>query len=1038
MAPGRFGRACAVLWLVWALTPRCLALCNGCPNLSFGPAVEGVTLSHPGGLEALATGDFDEDGNPDLVVSALFLTGGFSFTPGVKVVRGSAQGEFGPDPLFPTTNHPNALAVGDYDGDGHLDVVGSQNGLANLALLRGDGAGNLSAPITIGTDPYTGMVGGDFNGDHRPDIALLKHPSVDEVHVFTSRGAVGFDGPFVTALSTPATSLLSGDFNGDGISDLLVLQGSGVSPLLGTPYGVFSPQAAVPLASSPGSGVAARFNGDTHLDVALATTSFGSESIVTLLGNGAGGFAVGPPLPLEVQGLAAGDFDADGKTDLVGGGGEIAMLAGDGNGGFSVVEELRLNFVGPVAVDINRDGVPDILARSSGAPPQIIRLRSARGKVQLPPTYTHGFLGFDFPSGLTPADFNRDGFPDLALTDGRGLKVLTSNSAGVLTLVTEISFTYGLGGSAAGDFDGDMKPDLAVANGHAGAVTVFLGAGDGTFSSQTDFPIEGGFPGVVFAVDLTKDGVLDLVTSGVNSIAVFMGNGDGTFDPPASYAAGASPLPAIGDFDGDGVPDVVTSNTGSTDLSILLSDGSGGFRSITFFPLPNDSSPGMLSVADFNGDAAADVAVATSFSGLVVLYGDGAGGLGPVSPHSLPGGGSPATGDWNRDGLTDLVIRASDRTVQFLSNLGSSFAPGPIVFSDRVQRLAVADFQANGDLDIAVASNSAGTISLVLNTNCEFRHLGAAVDVPACDASVVAFATQPVVKAYDDGGNVVSCQAGAVAATLPPGGGDPASTLNGSTSVPMVSGVASFSNLGVTGLGVAYRLLFLHSDGSRAFSRTFSTGVSAISTPTTVCPFSSGHSAAVLDAGTGAYYAWEIENGVLMSGNGTRMITFHAGSSGVVTLHVRVGFLGQPCRHEQSTTVAIVASGSCPPPGGFFTLTPCRVVDTRDPEGPTGGPALSSSATRLFPIAGRCEIPATAKAVAVNLTVIGPSAAGFLTAFPAGAPRPGSSTINFRADTIRANNAILPLGAAGDLAIYCALGAPGSSNFLLDVSGYFE
>jgi VCBS repeat protein len=1019
------------------LTPRCFALCKGCPNLSFGPAVEGVTLSHPGGLDALATGDFDEDGNPDLVVSALFLTGGISFTPGVKVVRGSAQGEFGPDPLFPMTNHPNALGVADYDGDGHLDVLGSRNGVANLALLRGNGAGKLAAPITIGTDPYTGMVGGDFNGDHRPDVALLEYPSGDEVHVFTGRGAVGFDGPFVTAIPTPGTSLLSGDFNGDGISDLLVLQGSGVTPLLGTPYAAFSPQAPVPI-SSPAWAVAAHFNGDTLLDAALATTSFGTESVVTLLGNGAGGFAVGPPLHLKVQGLAAGDFDGDAKIDLVGGGGEIAMLSGDGNGGFSVADELRLDFVGPIAVDVNRDGVSDVLARSSGAPPQIVRLRSALGRVQLPPTYTHGLLGFDFPNGLAPADFNRDGFPDLALTDGRGLKVLTSNSVGELTLVTEVSFIYGLGGSAAGDFNGDMKPDLAVANGHAGAVTVFLGAGDGTFSSQTDFPIDGGFPGVVFAVDLTKDGVLDLVTSGVNSIAVFIGNGDGTFDPPASYSAGASPLPAIGDFDGDGVPDVVTSNSGSNNLSILLSDGAGGFRSITFFSLPDDSSPGMLSVADFNGDAAPDVAVATSFSGLVVLYGDGAGSLGPVSPHSLPGGGSPATGDWNHDGLIDLVIRASDRTVQFFSNLGSSFAAGPIVFSNQLQRLAVADFQADGDLDVAAASNSAGTISLVLNTNCTFRHLGVAVDVPACNPSGVSFTTQPVMKGYDDGGTVVSCQAGTVAAMLAPGGGDPASSLDGTTSVPMVSGVASFSNLGVTGLGVAHRLLFLHSDGSKAFSRTFSTGVSPISAPTTVCPFSSGHSAAVLDAGAGAYYFWEIENGVITSGNGTRMITFHAGSSGLVTLHVRVGFPGQPCLHEQSTTVAIVASGVCPPPGGFLTLSPCRVVDTRDPEGPTGGPALSSGATRLFPIAGRCGIPATAKAVAVNLTVVGPSAAGFLTAFSAGAPRPGSSTINFRADAIRANNAILPLGAAGDLAIYCALGAPGSSHFLLDVSGYFE
>jgi hypothetical protein len=988
----------------------------------------------------MATGDFNEDENPDLVVSAVFLTEVFSFTPGVKIVLGSEQGKFRQDTLFPVLIAPNVLAVADYDGDGHLDVLGSRNGLANLTLLRGDGAGNLAAPITIGTNAYTGMVGGDFNGDHQPDVALLEYPSRDEVHVFAGREAAGFDGPYVTALSTAGSSLLSGDFNDDGISDLLLLllQESGVSSLLGTPYGVFGAGTAVLLTSSPDSAVAADFNGDSQLDAAIATSSFGSESVVALLGNGAGGFAVQPTLPLGVEGLAAGDFDGDGKIDLVGGGGEIALLTGDGNGGFSVDERLRLDFVGPIAVDINHDGVLDVLARSSGAPPQILRLRSALGMVQLPPAYTHSPLGFDFPNSLVPADFNRDGFPDLALTDGRGLKILTSDVGGALTLVTDISFTYGVGGAASGDFNGDMKPDLAVANGHANAVTVFLGAGDGTFSSQTDFPIEGGFPGTVFAVDLTKDGVLDLVINNANSIAVFIGNGDGTFDLPVSYAAGTNPIPAIGDFDGDGVPDVVTSNTGADDLSILLSDGSGGFRSLSLIPLPEGSAPGVLSVADFNGDGKPDVAVATGYSGLVVLYGDGAGGLGPVSPHSLSGAvSSLASGDWNHDGLTDLVIGPTDHTLQFFANLGSSFASGPTVFSDHPQRLAVADFQADGDADVAAASTYAGTISLLLNTNCEFRHLGIGVDVSACNVSGTAFGTQPMVRVEDDGGNLVSCESGLVTASIVPGTGTPGAILGGTASVEMESGVAGFSDLSVNEFGVGYRLQFGH-EGAKALSRSFTTGLSPIAVASAVCPYSSGNTAAVPDAGLDAVYIWTIANGVISSGQGTRMITFKAGPSGSVTLGVRVVVAGLPCELEREAVVAVNESLSCPAPVGFFTVTPCRVLDTREPSGTWGGPSLAAGAVRVFPISGRCDIPPTARSVAVNLTVVDPTQGGHLTLFPAGTPVPGSSTINFRAGIVRANNAILPLGAAGDLSVLCALGAPGTSHLILDVNGYFE
>jgi hypothetical protein len=121
----------------------------------------------------------------------------------------------------------------------------------------------------------------------------------------------------------------------------------------------------------------------------------------------------------------------------------------------------------------------------------------------------------------------------------------------------------------------------------------------------------------------------------------------------------------------------------------------------------------------------------------------------------------------------------------------------------------------------------------------------------------------------------------------------------------------------------------------------------------------------------------------------------------------------------------------------FHTLMPCRIADTRNPPGPQGGPALAAGAARSFAVSGVCAIPPTAKAVAVNLTVVFPTTGGHLTVYPAGTSLPLTSSINFRAGIVRANNAILRLGAGGQITVFCGMPS-GSTNFLIDVTGWFE
>ncbi len=147
-------------------------------------------------------------------------------------------------------------------------------------------------------------------------------------------------------------------------------------------------------------------------------------------------------------------------------------------------------------------------------------------------------------------------------------------------------------------------------------------------------------------------------------------------------------------------------------------------------------------------------------------------------------------------------------------------------------------------------------------------------------------------------------------------------------------------------------------------------------------------------------------------------------------------------RQNPGRTAVVPGTVSWPtaPPAAamFYTIAPCRVFDTRNAAGPYGGPALGPGSSRTFSLAGACGIPADAKSVSANLTVTNPLAGGFLVLYPGGVSLPSSSTINFSAAQTRANNVVVRLSTDGSATLVVMNGSAGSTNVLLDVNGYFK
>jgi hypothetical protein len=402
------------------------------------------------------------------------------------------------------------------------------------------------------------------------------------------------------------------DLNGDGKPDLVVSNdGNVISVFLGNGDGSFGPELLLPSISS--KAVIADFNGDGKLDIVTVENSFTGGALRLFLGNGDGTFTSTADTTfysgyLSYSSLAVGDFNGDGKLDVVvvgGGPSQAYVLLGNGDGTFGPAAGFgSLNQTYGVAVgDFNGDGKLDVAWTDSGSSSVAVLFGNGDGTFQ--PQVEWSANGY--PSALVVADFNGDGYPDIAVANegpvggsAGGTAILLNNGNG--TFASPVTYVPGSEDFflAADDVNGDGKIDLVVQQAYPSQQTlIFLGSGDGTFSTTPLALTTGSNMHSYAVVDLNDDGAPDIVATsyegGTGDINILLQ----TVAPVLQIAPTNLSYTAV---QGSGSP---------TPLSITISNAGTGAATWTA-----TTSQSWLSLGQTSGTAPATVTVSVNPSGL--------------------------------------------------------------------------------------------------------------------------------------------------------------------------------------------------------------------------------------------------------------------------------------------------------------------------------------------------------------------------------------------------------------------------------------
>jgi hypothetical protein len=743
-------------------------------NYPAGPATVPSNTGYLfGGISPIEThiGDFNGDGKPDIVLAASCSQpsspagSGYAGIPGcpasnyaVVVYLSNGDGTFGP-PIISGGMAPalRSIAVGDFNGDGKLDIAAASDCLStsdcssgSVTILLGNGDGTFSAGAYY---PLGGIVSqantitvGDLNGDGKPDIVVgiacynipVNGCSVGSVEVFVGDGDGTFQSPNTyTTTGNSAILPVVGDFNKDGKADVLATPGYTLLFFPGNGDGTLGTPSSTAVAPSGTEAiVAGDFNGDGNLDVAVGAY----VSAVVAFGNGDGTFQtpVSYALNCYVSSIVAADMNGDGKPDLIagvsqgggGGFGAAVLLLNDGTGNFTNISTFPLGgwefeFIG--VADFNGDGKNDIVLASGlaevsqgGSDGTIsILLGNGDGTMRSAQYVNENPNGTDptVAGAAAAADFNGDGFQDLIFPSGcgpgdsctpSGFTLLLSNGAGGFQ--APLSFTAPVNGAnflAVADFNGDGKPDVAVFNNcdascTGTSVSIFLNTGNGTFSDPNVYEGGGVTQRAIVAGDFNGDGKADIAVlnacdqscSVPGVIGILLGNGDGSFQPVVTTNMPSGPATWIAGGN--------FNSDGTTDLVVV--EGNGNV---------NDPYAGSAQILLSNGDGT------FTFGNSYATGGDRSGN-----------GMAVTTGDLNGDGKADIVIGnfcepivrgqlaydvncANGSIGVLLGNGDGTFQYGPSydIPDANFLSIALADVNGDGKLDYIASTETGVAVS---------------------------------------------------------------------------------------------------------------------------------------------------------------------------------------------------------------------------------------------------------------------------------------------------------------------------------------
>lgn len=570
------------------------------------------------------------DNIPDLVVA--------NWTD-VGVLIGNGDGTFGAMTSFPTPTNAYHLAAGDLNYDGHPDVVSSSD-YSQVTVLRGTGTGALASDqgFAVGNSINEVEVV-DATGDGLRDVVAAVGGGVT---IFPGKG----DGTFQPRIElSPLTSHGTcevGDVNGDTRPDIVSIAASFSGPtnlvavLLGDGLGGFPIQRLVETVYSPADVELADIDGDSDLDLLVASSS---GLVAVHLNNGDGTFGTIRRYATGADPVAVGlgDLDGDAKADLVvahRGSASISVRAGSGNGRFGIRRDYDTNLIKPITLalgDLDGDSHADVaVADVPGAPGTAgVRVFNgyADGSFAATGSYATGFL----PSGIAIGDLDEDGDRDLVVTDETANRASVLRNTGTGTFLAAVHYGAGVGASgvAIGDVNGDLHLDVVTANRQAGSVTVLFGDGDGSFTGEVELMTAPDCRAIAIGL-VNADGIPDLVTANGTSstVSVLLGQGGGAFAPATTIETGLIPTSiAIAGFDDDALPDLVV-GAGTTPpgpfpsvqvnvIAVMRGSGGGAFQPPLM--LGSADQPEAVAVADLDGSGTPDIVAANRVSETVTV-----------------------------------------------------------------------------------------------------------------------------------------------------------------------------------------------------------------------------------------------------------------------------------------------------------------------------------------------------------------------------------------------------------------------------------